>query len=251
MASSTFTAGGWLFAAAAAAFAVASLAHGNAHVRRIFTSATAVACVTAAVNFAQAEGVSRYARAGDGADLYWLEWAGYAVSLFFIGASVAHFLDPLADMPGRSGGPSAAATAAFDSVYAGLLLSTVGLGGLAGLLISSQQRAVQWAFVLLTSGVYAVWIAYAARNANTQRFRGRIALLVYFVLATLFYVVPYVAGPPVYGAISASTEHALYLAGNVLTKLLLPLLEAWYLWAPAQPVRGKLRRTPADSSQYE
>ena len=186
--------------------------------RRILVSALAVAFVTAAVNFVHAQDLGTAKRPGDGVTQYWLEWAGYSVSLVFIGDSLLHFLAPA--VPGDV------------TLHGGVLLGVTGLGGLAGLLVDSGHRGTQWAVLVLTTAAYALWIAYAAQLMDTRRYAHRILTIAGFILATLFYVVSYVAGPPVYAGITADTEHWVYFVGNVLTKLVLPVFELmWFTTA--------------------
>jgi len=212
-----FNVGAVLFSLSTVAFFALYLAFRDDLRRHVSISATIVSCVTAAANVAQAEGYFFFTR-DDGAEIFWLEWAGYAVSLFFIGSSVFRFLS--AGLPSRN---------AVDALYSGLILSVVGLVGLVGLAVSSTTRFAQIALVLFTTIAYAAWIVDAARHINPN-LRRRTAVLVYFVVSTLLYVVGYVAGPPVFGSISVTAEKTVYLVGNLLTKIVLPALELVFMY---------------------
>lgn len=228
--SALFNAGAVVFSFSAGVFFLLFLFLRDALRRHVAMSATVVSCVTAAANFAQAEGYTLVTRP-DGAQVFWVEWAGYSVSLFFIGSSIFRFLS--AGMPGK---------AFVDALYSGLLLTVVGLGGLFGLVVDSDTRGTQIALVLFTSLVYAVWIVDAARNIN-KTLRRRTGVLVFFVLATGLYVVGYTAGPPVFGAITLAGEKGMYFAGNILTKIALPGLEIWFMYMskPAAAGRGRMK----------
>jgi len=201
--------GAWLFAGLSVVFFLLyTLASPRAYnVRSVAFSAVIVSAVTSAVNFAQLDGISLFIRS-DGAVIYWLEWAGYSVSLFFIGFSLRRFLSPTATEG--------------EAAVSGIALSVVGLGGLLGLFASRFEKTAQGAAYGLTSFVYVVWIVQSWRATEQP---GKRWVLVYFVAATLFYLVGYFFGPPLLTCWSASTEKTLYLIGNVFTKALLPFIE--------------------------
>lgn len=213
----TFIVGAVAHALAALVFACVAATTRSAARATLAVAAFAVVTITAAVYAAQASGAGAFVRAADATTQWVAEWVGYTASLALIGWSLAH-----------STGASAAAAA--TGTY---LLAGVGAGGALGLFVA--ERGAQVAVVGAASALYVAYFAVvwprrraAAAGAHRRSLGERRALVVGFGITTVaLYVVPYVAGPPVANALDATAEHALYLAGNVLTKMALPLVEAY------------------------
>jgi len=109
------------------------------------------------------------------------------------------------------------------------LLSLVGLGGVVGLLV---QPATGFAVVAIaTSVLYVLFFVLVWRGMGPRARSDGWPLFLFFGFgaATLAYIVPYLVGFPrtrdaaLLGAVAL--EQWFYLAGNVLTKMLLPLAE--------------------------
>lgn len=153
----------------------------------------------------------------DGITVYWLEWAGYTLSLYFIGSSLTKFLFPRADVHR-------------EADAAGRTLALVGLTGLLGLFVPITRSWLQIVLIIVSSIVYVHFFVILGKISAVYPGKSRDlfwVILVLFFVATVLYIVGYIFGPPAANLISAEAEHWLYFAGNVLTKGVLPVYEAW------------------------
>jgi len=205
-----FLAGYVLHAAAAVGFFTALFFVKSREKQSIAESAVAVALVTASVYVAQDVAVGSYVNSA-GNRIFVSEWIGYSLSLFLIGYSLLTYLLVPHDQKTRLS----------------FFLSLVGVGGVWGTLIEPPFTGARVFVFLATTFMYVLFIQGAYRYATRSR-----ALLYYFVGATLFYIVPFALGGSGFAVISSSVEHFLYVVGNVLTKIILPALELWFIDYP-------------------
>lgn len=204
-----FVVGALVHAVASLAFAGVALCASGARRRFVASLSTLVVALTAAVYAAQSSSnappVGAFVRAGDGRTQFAAEWIGYTASLALIGYAFAFSLNAPAP----------------EQALGALTLAFVGGGGVLGLFVAVP--GIQVAVAAATTLMYALFFGALARSARRAR---RTWLLVAFgVVTAAFYVVPYVLGPPAANAIGATPEHVLYLIGNVVTKIALPVYE--------------------------
>jgi len=173
----------------------------------ILNSAIIVVLVTATVAAAQ----STFTASTDVLSNYLLTWASYTVSLFLIGKSLALTVNPMGDY-----------------VVPAYLLATVGLGGVLGLLVPGISLEF-WLVVLGTTLLYVLFAVVVffdvPRDARTP---GTAPLVAVFFVATLTYIITYVAGFPrarIADDPSVAWEQWLYFLGNVVTKIIVPIWE--------------------------
>ena len=172
----------------------------------IAASACVVAIITATVNWLQLGLLT------DAVRFFTLAWGGFSFSLFLMGQSLGTLL----------------AHPTIRRAWLGYVLALVGVLGAAG--IHATQAAllpiVVAAFVL-----YALFLLVLVRERDdTSGARGwATALVVIFVAGTLTYIGAYVFSYPVMTRALRDVDGWLYLLGNVVTKIAVPIGEMWHV----------------------
>jgi len=177
----------------------------------IVTSSIVVAAVTASVYWLQAEGFGRIAGPGTP---FVSEWVGYSFSLYLISNSLCLYYS----------------VTSVGRTSLNWTLFLVGVGGVVGV-VYSPNGAAEAAIVTGTSVLYLLFLFRLYQEMQITRQVADVSRAPYylFLVATLFtYVLFYILSPTVLGAhcvVTENVEHLVYLVGNVLSKILLPIVE--------------------------
>ena len=200
-----FLAGAIAHGLAAAVFAVVRCASPNGRANSIATSALIVALLTAALNGTQALGGFASLH-----ESYTATWAVYTLCLFFIGKSLT------------------VATGDGDWFTSGFVLALVGAGGV--FVLELDDTVSIGAYAVAVVGIVLLYVLFfwlVGEQATREKSGWLIAA---FGAATLLYIIPFVVNYPVQRTDTLLADSGLYFVGNLLTKIILPIVELWCVW---------------------
>ncbi len=207
--SATAITGAAVHGAFAAVFAILYfLAERNKNAASIAQSAFVVCVITATVNVLQLSVLM------DAVRFYTLAWVGFSFSLFLMGQSLATFW-------GHT-----------DSrrVFLGYVLALVGVLGAVGVYTTPIGA---WVVVIAAFVLYLAFFAVLVHEKKTSRGWW---VIVVFAAGTLTYIISYIVSFPVMQRDTVTCwEPWVYFIGNVITKIIVPISEWFYLRGNSSP----------------